>query len=85
MADAVDAMMSPRRYRPGLAPPVIDRILAEEAGRQFDPTLVAAFGRVKRQVYPPIFQQGIGDSALHAVGHMLDEPLTARLPVLPPG
>ena len=82
VADAVDAMMSPRRYRPGLAPPVIDRILAEERGRQFDPELVRAFAAVKGQVYPPIYQQGIGDSAHHAVGNMLDEPLTARLPSL---
>ena len=82
VADAVDAMMSPRRYRPGLAPPVIDRILAEESGRQFDPDLVRAFAAVRGQVYPPIYQQGIGDSAYHAVGNMLDEPLTARLPTL---
>jgi HD-GYP domain-containing protein (c-di-GMP phosphodiesterase class II) len=82
VADAVDAMMSPRRYRPGLTPPAIDRILADETGRQFDPAMVRAFQAVKAQVYPPIYQQGIGDSAHHAVSKMLDEPLTARLPVL---
>jgi hypothetical protein len=84
VADAVDAMMSPRRYRPGLAPPAIDAILTREAGRQFDPALVQAFAAVKGQVYPPLYQQGIGDSAFHAVDKILDEPLTARLPALRP-
>jgi HD-GYP domain-containing protein (c-di-GMP phosphodiesterase class II) len=67
VADACDAMMSPRRYRPGLSPVQIDAELERTAGKQFDPAMVAAFMTVRANVYPPIYQKGIGDSAYHAI------------------
>jgi HD-GYP domain-containing protein (c-di-GMP phosphodiesterase class II) len=72
VADACDAMMSPRRYRPAKTPPLIDRIFREGAGKQFDPEVVAHFAACRQQIYPPIYQQGIGDSAYHAIDQIVD-------------
>jgi len=46
VADAYEAMTSDRPYRRGLDPEEALRRLKEEAGRQFDPEVVAAFERV---------------------------------------
>jgi HD-GYP domain-containing protein (c-di-GMP phosphodiesterase class II) len=42
VADAVVAMLSPRPYRPALAPETVEAALIDGAGRQFDPTVVDA-------------------------------------------
>jgi hypothetical protein len=88
VADACDAMMSPRRYRPGLSPLQIDAIFAQESGRQWDPAAVVAFSVIRDQVYPPIYQKGIGESAFHALDKIVDQLGDASLlkvPVLPSG
>lgn len=43
VVDAFDAMTSDRPYRPGLSPDAAVEELRREAGRQFDPGVVAAF------------------------------------------
>jgi HD-GYP domain-containing protein (c-di-GMP phosphodiesterase class II) len=72
VADALDAMMSPRRYRPARSPTEIDAVFGKETGRQFDPAVVAAFMAIRMQIYPPIFQKGIGESAFHAIDALVD-------------
>jgi hypothetical protein len=85
VADACDAMMSPRRYRPGRSPVEIDAAFARETGRQFDPAVVKAFLAVRHEIYPPIYQKGIGDSAFHAVESIVDDLTdTAVRPTAPP-
>jgi HD-GYP domain-containing protein (c-di-GMP phosphodiesterase class II) len=72
LADALDAMMSPRRYRPARSPLEIDSIITAETSKQFDPSIVAAFMAVRDKIYPPIYQKGIGESAFHAIESMVD-------------
>jgi HD superfamily phosphodiesterase len=87
VADACDAMMSPRRYRPGRSPVEIDATFNKESGKQFDPTVVKAFMAIRHEVYPPIYQKGIGDSAFHAIENIVED-LTdgtgVKLPVASP-
>jgi HD-GYP domain-containing protein (c-di-GMP phosphodiesterase class II) len=73
VADACDAMMSPRRYRPARTPPSIDRIFLEGAGKQFDPEVVAHFMACRHEIYPPIYQKGIGDSAYLAFDRIVED------------
>ncbi|MBY0461150.1 MAG: HD-GYP domain-containing protein, partial [Gemmataceae bacterium] len=84
VADAVDAMMAPRRYRPARSPIEIDAIFQKERGRQFDPAVVDAFLGVRTQVYPPIYQKGIGDSAFHAIDTLVADQTGTATPVPPP-
>jgi HD-GYP domain-containing protein (c-di-GMP phosphodiesterase class II) len=72
VADALDAMMSPRRYRPARSPLEIDAVFAQETGKQFDPAVVTAFMAVRHEIYPPIYQKGIGESAFHAIDTLVD-------------
>ena len=72
VADALDAMMSPRRYRPARSPLEIDAIFEQERGKQFDPAVVTAFMAVRHEIYPPIYQKGIGESAFHAIDTLVD-------------
>lgn len=72
VADSCDAMMSARRYRPALAPPQIDALFREGAGKQWDPHVVEHFMGCRQDVYPPIYQKGIGDSAYHAVADLAE-------------
>jgi len=83
MADAVDAMMSPRRYRPALSPLSIDAVIERETGKQFCPHVVAAFLAIREKVYPPIYQKGIGESASHAIENIVGS-LTETTQVLVP-
>jgi HD-GYP domain-containing protein (c-di-GMP phosphodiesterase class II) len=83
VADALDAMMSPRRYRPARSPIEIDAVMTNESGKQFDPIVVAAFMAVRMQIYPPIYQKGIGDSAYHAIESMVESQTETAVP-LPP-
>jgi putative two-component system response regulator len=48
VADAYDAMVSDRPYRPAPGPLYAARELAKEAGRQFDPGVVAVFLEILR-------------------------------------
>jgi HD-GYP domain-containing protein (c-di-GMP phosphodiesterase class II) len=84
VADACDAMMSPRRYRPGRSPLEIDAIFTKESGRQFDPHAVRAFMIIRHEVYPPIYQKGIGDSAFHAIDHIVENMTDGTMVPLPP-
>jgi HD-GYP domain-containing protein (c-di-GMP phosphodiesterase class II) len=81
VADSLDAMMSPRRYRPARSPVEIDRVFEQETGKQFDPAIVAAFMAVRSQIYPPIYQKGIGESAFHAIESIVEN-LTETTPAL---
>lgn len=84
VADACDAMMSSRRYRPGRTPIEIDAIFTKEAGRQFDPLIIRAFMAVRHEIYPPIYQKGLGDSAFHALQNIVDNMTDASAMQLPP-
>ena len=81
LADALDAMMSPRRYRPARSPLEIDAVIAAETGKQFDPSIVAAFMGIRDQIYPPIYQKGIGESAYHAIESMVDNQTETAAPL----
>jgi HD-GYP domain-containing protein (c-di-GMP phosphodiesterase class II) len=72
VADACDAMMSIRRYRPALLPPQIDAVLKQFAGTQWDPQIVEHFMACRRDIYPPIYRKGIGESAYHAVDMLVE-------------
>lgn len=67
VADTCDALMSPRTYRPALSPKAIDKIIIGGSGSQFDPQVVKDFLACREQIYPPIYQKGIGDTATHAI------------------
>lgn len=45
VADVFDALTSPRVYKRAVDPDVARTVILEEAGRQFDPRVVAAFNR----------------------------------------
>jgi hypothetical protein len=81
VADALDAMMSPRRYRPARSPVEIDAVFDREAGGQFDPAVVAGFMAVRTQIYPPIYQKGIGESAFHAIENIVENLTETAVPL----
>jgi HD-GYP domain-containing protein (c-di-GMP phosphodiesterase class II) len=66
VADACDAMMSPRPYRPGLATEQVDVRMNAGAGSQWDPCLIEHFMACRRELYG-IYNKGIGDSVVYAV------------------
>ena len=74
VADSCDAMMSARRYRGPLTPPQIDKIFLQNAGLQWDATVIEHFMACRQDIYPPIYQRGIGDSA-----HLAIEEIVASL------
>lgn len=84
VADTCDAMMSPRRYRPARSPLDIDATFNREAGRQFDPQVVKAFMVVRHEIYPPIYQKGLGDSAFHAIDNIVESQTDGTMVPLPP-
>jgi HD-GYP domain-containing protein (c-di-GMP phosphodiesterase class II) len=73
VADSCDAMMSARRYRGPMSPPQINVILQQNAGTQWDPEVVAHFLACRQDVYPPIYQKGIGDSAQLAIDEIVED------------
>jgi len=81
LADTLDAMMSPRRYRTARSPLVIDAEIAAESGKQFDPGIVAAFMAVRDKIYPPIEQKGSGESACHAIESKVDNQTETAAPL----
>lgn len=50
VADAFDAMTSNRPYRPGMPLEKVERILQEGAGKQWDPTVVAAYFSAREDI-----------------------------------
>ncbi len=72
VADSCDAMMSSRRYRQALVPPQIDAIFHDGAGQQWDPEIIRHFMACRADIYPPIYQKGIGESAFHAVADLAE-------------
>ena len=72
VADAVDAMMSPRRYRDPIPPPLIDATLLKFSGTQWDPEIVSHFMACSKDIYPPIYRKAIGESAYHAIEGMVE-------------
>ena len=58
VADACDALMSARRYRPPLGPPQIQAVMRGSPGRQWDPQVVDAFLACCGDIFPPIYQKG---------------------------
>lgn len=81
LADALDAMMSPRRYRPARSPIEIDGVVTQESSKQFDPVVVSAFMQIRSQIYPPIYQKGIGESAYHAIESMIESQTETSVPL----
>jgi len=66
VAESCDAMMSPRPYRPALAPVKVEAALAEGAGRQWDPGVVQEFMACRTDLYA-LCGQGPGTSVASAV------------------
>jgi HD-GYP domain-containing protein (c-di-GMP phosphodiesterase class II) len=66
VADACDAMMSPRPYRAPLATNRIDSILTEGAGSQWDPRVVEPFLDCRKELYS-ICRQGAESSMFQAI------------------
>ncbi len=54
VADAFDAMSSDRPYRRGMADERLDEILRQGSGTQWDPTVIAAFFRIRDQLHQMI-------------------------------
>jgi HD-GYP domain-containing protein (c-di-GMP phosphodiesterase class II) len=70
VADACDAMMAARPYRPALSPQRIDTIMTEGAGTQWDPQIIEHFQACRHELYS-ICQRGIGESVAVAVERAL--------------
>jgi HD-GYP domain-containing protein (c-di-GMP phosphodiesterase class II) len=71
VADACDAMASPRAYRPALPPEKVDEILTAGAGSQWDPEVIAHYLACREDVYA-ICATGLGDSVLAAVAEVVN-------------
>ncbi len=65
VADACDAMLSPRPYRKALAPEQVEAVFAQGAGNQWDPDVVADFLACRHELYA-LRAKGVGDSVLRA-------------------
>jgi HD-GYP domain-containing protein (c-di-GMP phosphodiesterase class II) len=70
VADACDAMTAARPYRPAMPPERIDAVMADGAGSQWDPDVVAQFMTCRSELYS-ICQRGLGDSVFAAVERAL--------------
>jgi HD-GYP domain-containing protein (c-di-GMP phosphodiesterase class II) len=70
VADACDAMMAARPYRPSLPTPRIAEIMQQGAGTQWDPDIIDHFLACKQELYS-ICQRGLGDSVFAAVERAL--------------
>jgi len=58
VADACDAMMSARPHRAALAPERMEAVLAEGAGKQWDPQIVEQFLACRQELYSICCQGG---------------------------
>jgi HD-GYP domain-containing protein (c-di-GMP phosphodiesterase class II) len=72
VADACDAMMSPRPYRRGLSTEQVDIRMSGGAGTQWDPALIEHFMACRHELYA-IYEKGIGDSMVLAVKETVRE------------
>ncbi len=70
VADACDAMASPRAYRSPLAREKVDEILTAGAGSQWDPEVIAHYLACREEVFA-ICATGLGDSVLAAVAEVV--------------
>jgi len=66
VADACDAMMSTRRYRPALGSDRIEEIFREGSGSQWDPEIIGHFMTCRNELYA-VSQRGLGKSVYMAV------------------
>jgi HD-GYP domain-containing protein (c-di-GMP phosphodiesterase class II) len=71
VADACDAMMATRPYRPALAPERIDTIMMQGAGTQWDGNVIEHFLACRHELYS-ICQRGLGNSVAVAVDDVLE-------------
>lgn len=72
VADACDAMMSSRPYRPAMPTEQIESILSAGAGVQWDAEVIGHFMACRHELYA-ICQRGLGRSVLHAVENVLHQ------------
>jgi HD-GYP domain-containing protein (c-di-GMP phosphodiesterase class II) len=70
VADACDAMVSDRPYRPGMPQERIVAIFEAGTGQQWDPVVVNALLECKEDVFA-ICERGLGDSVVQAVEQAL--------------
>lgn len=66
VADACDAMFSPRPYRPGMSAEMVDVTFAEGAGPQWDPEIIKHFFACRFELYA-VYKKGLGDSVEQAI------------------
>jgi HD-GYP domain-containing protein (c-di-GMP phosphodiesterase class II) len=86
VADACDAMMSARRYRPAIPPARIEAIFREGSGAQWDPQVVRSFFACRHELYA-VCQRGLGQSVYLAVERAAGgdaTPFGPHLPVMEP-
>jgi HD-GYP domain-containing protein (c-di-GMP phosphodiesterase class II) len=77
VADACDAMMANRPYRPALVPQRIDAVMAAGAGTQWDGNVVAHFLDCRDELYS-ICQRGLGSSVILAVDDVVERMQTCE-------
>lgn len=70
VADACDAMMSARPYRPPMPTDQIEAMMTSGAGTQWDPAIIEHFMACRRPIYA-ICQRGLGKSVFIAIDHAL--------------
>ena len=78
VADAYDAMSTPRPYREAIPSRRVEEILSQGAGEQWDTRVVEAFQRCRQKVHA-IRQRGVGDSLMAAIDGALRSSAGARL------
>ena len=85
VADAFDAMISDRVYRAGRPYEEAAEELERFAGRQFDPTVVAAFHRVPREDWDELRRRSLirKQERDASISHPAAAPLESRLSALP--
>lgn len=66
VADACDAMFSPRPYRPGMSAEMVDRNMAAGAGTQWDSEIIRHFFDCRHELYA-VYKKGLGDSMEQAI------------------
>jgi HD-GYP domain-containing protein (c-di-GMP phosphodiesterase class II) len=78
VADAFDAMSTPRPYREAMPPHRVAEILASGAGTQWDARVIEAFQRCRQKVLA-IHQRGVGESLCAAIDGALRSDTPSQL------